>query len=66
MGAATLSITTFSIMTLSMKCLYVTLCIALSITDTQHNNAIRYAECNHAECHVLFVVMLSVVAPLIL
>jgi hypothetical protein len=71
MGAATLSMTTFSIMTLSIKCLYVTLCITLSISDTQHNNALRYAECNNAECHVLFIVMLSVVmlnvvAPLML
>jgi len=42
-------------MTLSIKGLYVT----LSSIRTQHN-----AEC-HAECRVLFFVMLSAVAPLI-
>jgi hypothetical protein len=52
-GAATLSIMTFSIMTLSIClyvtlgiCLYVTLSImTLSITGTLHNNALHYAEC---------------------
>jgi len=35
--------------------------MTLSITDTQHNNALHYAECYYAECHSLFVVMLSVI-----
>jgi len=52
MGATTLNITTFRIMTLTRNSSYVT----LSITDTQHNNALLYAE-----CHVLFIVMLNVV-----
>ncbi len=43
--------TTFSIMTLSIKGLYV----ALIINKTQHNNALNYAE-----CWVLFIVMLRV------
>jgi hypothetical protein len=47
-------------MTLSIKGLYVT----LSSIDTQHNNGLHNAEC-HAECRVLFFVMLSAVAPLI-
>jgi hypothetical protein len=60
-GATTLSITAFSITTLSKWGLHVT----LSISDTQHNNALPlywmslcsvscfiyyYAECHHAEC----------------
>ena len=39
----------------SIKGMYVT----LSINDTEHNSALHYAE-----SHVLFIVMLSVVAPL--
>jgi hypothetical protein len=35
--------------------------MTLSITDTQHNNALHYAECHYADCRVLFIVMLSVV-----
>ncbi len=34
--------------------------MTLSITDTQYNNAVRYAECHHAECRVLFTVTMSV------
>ncbi len=45
-GTTTLSI--MSIMRLRIKALYV----ALSITDTQHNNALHYAECRSAECLV--------------
>jgi hypothetical protein len=45
---------TFSIMTLSIKGLYVT----ISINDTQHINSLQYAVCHYAECRVLFVVML--------
>jgi hypothetical protein len=39
-------------MTLSSKGLYVT----LSLTDTQHNRTLHYAE-----CHILFIVMLGVI-----
>jgi len=46
--------TTFSIMTLVIKGLFVT----LSINDTHHNNALHYAE-----CRILYIVMLIVVAP---
>ncbi len=31
------------------------------VCDTQHNNALHFAECHNAECHVLFIVLLSVV-----
>ncbi len=31
------------------------------ITDTEHNNALHYAEFLDAECRILFIVMLSVV-----
>ncbi len=58
-------VTTFSIMTLCIKGLLVT----LSINDTNHNNI----ECHYAECRDLFfvtlnvimlsVIMLNVVAP---
>jgi hypothetical protein len=42
--------------------------MTLSISDTQHNNALPWAECRYAECRILFtimlsVIMLSVVAP---
>jgi hypothetical protein len=40
-----------------MKGLYIT----FSITDTQHNNALQYAECRYAECRVTFAIMLSVI-----
>jgi hypothetical protein len=50
--AETLSITTFSIMTLGKKGLYVT----LSIKMLCHN-----AECHYTECRVLIVIMLSVI-----
>jgi hypothetical protein len=33
----------------------------LSITDSQHNNALRNADCHCAECRVSFIVMLSVI-----
>jgi hypothetical protein len=32
-----------------------------SIIDTQHNNAVHYADCSYAACHILFIVMLSVI-----
>jgi len=51
-GATTLSITTLRIAT-------------CSINDTQHNN-IATIVCRNAEYHVLFIVMLSVLAPLII
>jgi hypothetical protein len=43
-------------MILGVKCLFVT----LSINDTQHNNALHYAERYNAECRI-FIVMLSVI-----
>jgi len=71
-GTTTLDIATFSI-TLSIKCSFV----ALSINGThhirpQHTNLLLmqnvhfnycYAECRYAECQLLNVVMLSVLAP---
>ncbi len=51
-GTETLSITTFSIMALGKKGLYV----RLSIKILCHN-----AECHYTECRVLIVIMLSVV-----
>ncbi len=51
----TFSITTFRIMTLSIKGLCVTPSIN-SIIDNQHNNALHYAE-----GHVLFIVMLNAI-----
>ncbi len=59
----TFSITTFGIMKLSIKSLYVTLsikllCVTLSITMVCH-----YAECCVLPIVMLNVVMLSVVAP---
>jgi hypothetical protein len=44
-------------MILGIKGLYIT----LSITDTQHYNALRYADCHCAECRDSFIVMLSVI-----
>jgi hypothetical protein len=35
--------------------------MTLSITDTQHNNALHYDLRCYAECHALFIVMLSVI-----
>jgi hypothetical protein len=35
--------------------------MTLSINDTQHNNALHYAECLYADCRVLVTVMLSVI-----
>jgi hypothetical protein len=35
--------------------------MTLSIIDTQRNNALQNAECNYAKCHILFIVMLSVI-----
>jgi len=35
--------------------------MTLSITDTQHNNALYYAECPYAKCRVLFTVLVSVI-----
>jgi hypothetical protein len=32
-----------------------------STSDTQHNNALPYAECRYAECRILFAIMLSVI-----
>ncbi len=58
----TLSITTFSIMTLSTKGLFAT----LSISDVQDNIMVLnmeccYAGCHRTECRILFIVMLSVI-----
>ncbi len=52
------SISTLSIMTLSVRGLYVT----LSISDSQHKwhstlQLWHYAECHYAECRVLFIIM---------
>ncbi len=44
-------------MSLSIEGLYVT----LSITDTQHNKPLNYAECHHDKYRILFIVMLNVV-----
>jgi hypothetical protein len=33
----------------------------MSISDTQHNSDLRYAECGYDESRVLFIVMLSVI-----
>ncbi len=49
LGVTTLNITTFYITILNIKCLYVTLSITMV--------------CHYAERRVLFIVMLSVVAP---
>ncbi len=51
----TLNITKFSVITLSIRGLFVTLSISVSINDTKHNNALSYdgflyAECHYAEC----------------
>jgi hypothetical protein len=35
--------------------------MTLSISDTQHNNALLHAECRYADCHVLFIVMYCVI-----
>jgi hypothetical protein len=35
--------------------------MTLSPTDTQHNNAVHYADCSYAACPILFIVMLSVI-----
>jgi hypothetical protein len=35
--------------------------MSLSITDTQHNNALHYSECHCAQHHVLFIVVLSAI-----
>jgi hypothetical protein len=35
--------------------------MTLSISDTQHNNTLAYAECHCAECRVLLTIMLSVI-----
>jgi len=34
--------------------------VKLSISDTEHYNALHYRECQNAECHVLFIFMLNV------
>jgi len=52
LGAKTLSITTFSKMTCIMKGLYATLSmkglyVTLIVNDTQHNNALYFAECHY-------------------
>jgi hypothetical protein len=57
MGATTLSITAFSITTLTVQGLFVT----HNINDTKHNKTVINAECNNAERHVLFIVMRNVV-----
>ncbi len=35
--------------------------MTLSISDTQHNNALLHAECRYADCRVLFIVRLCVI-----
>ncbi len=35
--------------------------MTVSINNTQHNNALLYAECHFAECRILFTFMLNVV-----
>jgi hypothetical protein len=50
----TLSITTSSLMTFNSRC------SPKCDTDTQHSNALHYAECHYAEYCVLFIVMLTV------
>jgi hypothetical protein len=58
-GATTLNITTFNTTTQSIHGSYVT----LSITETQRNNALHYAECR-VSCYIMLnVTMLSVVIP---
>ncbi len=37
------------------------LCVTMSITDTQHSNALHNAECLYGEGNVLFFVMLNVI-----
>jgi hypothetical protein len=56
-GAMTLSIKTFSLITLGVNGLFVT----FSINDTQLTTLCHYTECHYAKCHVLFIVMLSAV-----
>jgi hypothetical protein len=63
-GATTLSVTTFRIMTFSIRSFYVT----LSISDSQHKQNSIIMLCYYAVCRILFtimlnVVLLSVVAP---
>jgi hypothetical protein len=53
---ATLSITTFSIMPLTIKSLFLT----LRVTNSQNSYVLHYPECPYAECLILFIVMLSV------
>ncbi len=65
-GASTLTITTFSIMTLcveafSIKDLIVTLRIIDTPKDTRISFQCHYAICRYAECRVLFKVMLKVI-----
>ncbi len=56
-GATTLRITTFIIMTLTIKAyMWHSALSTLSLTMLCH-----YAECHYTECHVLFIVMLNVV-----
>ncbi len=32
-----------------------------NITNTEHDNALQYAECRYAECRILVIVMLSAI-----
>ncbi len=58
-GATTLNITIFNTTTQSIQ----GSCVTLSITETQRNNALHYAECR-VSCNVMLnVIMLSVVMP---
>jgi hypothetical protein len=52
LGATTLSLTIFSIKTLSIMGLFATLCIEC-----------YYAKYRYAQCHVSFFVMMKIVAP---
>ncbi len=51
----------FSILTPSIEGLYRTLSMTLSITDTQHNNSLYYADRHYAECSFSYIGMMSVI-----
>jgi len=56
---------TFSKMTLSITGIFATISIddILFISHSAKQHKPHYAECRYTECRILFVVMLSVVAP---
>ena len=61
-GAKTLSMKTFSIVTLSKKGLFAT----FSISTLGKTTLCHYAECHYTECCVLFIVKLNVIMPSVL